>query len=119
MRSMMGSVASIITDMMAPEIKPNVQIVFFMVRWVEDGDILQRRADFRVTLSGDFRKTVTKSPVQAIKPASFAIWTAWVRRRAFSLSNNRLECVFTVFSLTNSWAAISRLLNPAAMRVRI
>jgi len=36
-----------------------------------------------------------------------------------SLSKSRLEWVFTVFSLTNSRAAISRLLKPAAMRPTI
>src|SRR6185437_859165 len=50
-----------------------------------------------------------------IKPSSFAICTACVRRLASSLSNRRLECVFTVFSLTKSFSAISRLLKPPAM----
>lgn len=42
-----------------------------------------------------------------MSPASLALCTARVRRRAFSLSNRWLEWVFTVFSLTKSFAAIS------------
>src|SRR5580704_1040499 len=48
-----------------------------------------------------------------------ATWTAWVRRLAPSLLKRRLEWVLTVFSLTKRRAAISRLLRPAAMRLRI
>src|SRR5436190_21513440 len=54
-----------------------------------------------------------------ISRAVLPICTAWVRRLAPSLSNSRLEWVFTVFSLTNSRPAISRLLNPLAMSPRI
>ncbi len=38
--------------------------------------------------------------------------TAWVRRLAPNLENTRLEWVLTVFSLTKSFSAISRLLMP-------
>src|ERR1700689_5515442 len=50
--------------------------------------------------------------VHGIKPNSLPNCTACVRRFAPSLSKTRLEWVFTVFSRTNSRAAISRLLNP-------
>jgi hypothetical protein len=46
--------------------------------------------------------------------ALLPICTAWVRRFAPSLSNSRLEWVFTVFSLTNRRSAIS----PIAQAVR-
>jgi hypothetical protein len=39
-------------------------------------------------------------PHHGISPEAFPICTAWVRRLVPSLSNSRLECVFTVFSLT-------------------
>jgi len=35
-------------------------------------------------------------------------WTAWVRRLAPNYIETRLEWVFTVFSLTKSFSAISR-----------
>ena len=54
-----------------------------------------------------------------MSPISFPICTACVRRFALSLSNSRLECVLTVFSLTNSFSAISRLLIPCAISARI
>ena len=53
----------------------------------------------------------TQQPNQGINRSSFPNWTAWVRRRAPSLSNTRLECVLTVFSLTYTRAAISLLLT--------
>lgn len=51
--------------------------------------------------------------------ASLPSCTDCVRRLPPSLSNSRLECVFTVFSLTNSRAAISRLLSPGGDQTRI
>jgi hypothetical protein len=44
-----------------------------MGKEVGDGVILSMRVGSRVTLSGDFRQTGEKSPVQAINPCSFAI----------------------------------------------
>jgi hypothetical protein len=66
-------VAIIIAAMIAPEIKPNVQTVFFMEVGVGDGDTLAERPGFRVTLSYDFARMREKSFVQAINPDSFAI----------------------------------------------
>src|SRR5271154_3301025 len=45
-------------------------------------------------------------------PSCLPNWTAWVRRRAPSLSKARLRWVLTVFSLTKRRSAISRLLRP-------
>lgn len=52
-------------------------------------------------------------------PSCLPSWTAWVRRRAPSLSKARLQWVLTVFSLTKRRVAISRLLRPCAMSERI
>ena len=60
-----------------------------------------------------------RSRTHGINPNSFPICTAWVRRRALRLSNRRLEWVLTVFSLTKSFSAISRLLRPLAISSRI
>src|SRR5438445_5174797 len=60
-----------------------------------------------------------RSRTHGINPNSFPNCTAWVRRRALSLSNRRLEWVLTVFSLTKSFSAISRLLRPLAISSRI
>ena len=54
-----------------------------------------------------------------ISPSSLPICTACVLRLALSLSNRRLECDFTVFSLTKSFSAISRLLMPFAINSSI
>ena len=54
-----------------------------------------------------------------MSPSSLPRWTACVLRLALSLSNNLLECVLTVLSLTKSLSAISRLLRPCAINPSI
>ena len=62
-------------------------------------------------LSGD--------PGHGRRPSSLPRSTACVRRAAPSLSKARAQCVLTVFSETKSCVAISRLLKPPAIKVRI
>src|SRR4051812_22266927 len=69
--------------------------------------------------SGDFAANRQKSSVQGMRPAARAASTALIRRLTPSLSITRPACVFTVFSLTKSVAAISRVLRPRAISCRI
>src|SRR5215216_1776525 len=69
-----GSVASIITERMPPEIRPNVRTVFFM--WIarrewklEFGLRLGYRCVFRVILSGDFSDRWRKSFFRGVREA--------------------------------------------------
>src|SRR5215472_15649542 len=56
---------------------------------------------------------------QGRRPNSLPRCTAWVLRLVPSLSKTRLEWVLTVFSLTKSFCAISRLLIPCEICTRI
>src|SRR5580704_2172896 len=77
----------------------------------------------RVILSHDFAANrgihAKGGCVYESRPSSLLRWTASVRRRAPSLSKARLQCVFTVFSLTKRVSPISRLLRPRATSSRI
>ena len=105
-----GSVSNIITERMPPEISPNVQHGLFHWQWPPAlVGVIGRAPSYRaghdsashervifaskrakITRSGDESSLLARSG----RPASAAC--------ALSLSNSRLECVFTVFSLTNS-----------------
>jgi hypothetical protein len=77
-----------------------------------------------VILSDDFARTGAEFMLSddlghGRRPSSLQRWTAWVRRAAPSFSKARAQCVLTVFSETKSRVAISRLLKPRAISVRI
>src|SRR3984957_13949541 len=74
---------------------------------------------FRMILADRRENHTFEGQNQASRPDSLPSCTAWVRRLAPNLSKTRLEWVFTVFSLTKSLAAISRLLRPWAINSRI
>src|SRR5689334_23605075 len=62
-----GRVTIMNRAMIAPEMRPNVQTVFFIGRRVGDGAILPSRAESRVTRSGDFRQRAQKSSLRATR----------------------------------------------------
>src|SRR5690348_1101069 len=57
------------TAMIAPEMSPNVQTIFFMGRGVGDGAILQLASGSRVTRSGDFPRTAGNHSFRRSLPA--------------------------------------------------
>jgi hypothetical protein len=59
--------------MTPPEIKPNVQTIFFIGFGVEDGGILRWRGRLRVTFSGDSHENGEESPIQAISSCLNAV----------------------------------------------
>src|SRR5690349_9710113 len=59
-----GRVTIMNSAMTAPEMRPNVQTIFFIGIRVGDDAILPFCVESRVTRSGDFRQTDEKSPVQ-------------------------------------------------------
>ena len=88
-----------------------------MLRW-KGGSVGERPPPPRVIRTGDSRVESVGITLSGDDSRFLGQLDGLRCRFAPSFANTRAACVLTVFSLTNSWSAISLLLRPAATASR-